>query len=42
MFVIGFLCIKQGQINKEILNQYSKNYNINDIIRYTIYLQNII
>lgn len=42
MFVIAFMCIDRGRIDKDRINQYSKNHNINDIIRYTVYLESII
>lgn len=37
MFVIGYFCsdFKKNKINDKKLLEYSKKYNINDIIRYT-------
>lgn len=43
MFVIGFLCLKaNNNINQNQLKYYSKNYNINDIIRYLTYIKQIL
>ena len=42
MFVIGFLCIKSNRIDQNIIKYYSKNYNINDIIRYATYIEQIL
>ena len=43
MFVLGYLCTDNKlSINKQKLKNYSENYNINDIIRYSTFIQKII
>ena len=42
MFIIGYLCIKNSRIDQNRIKSYSRDYNINDIIRYATYIQKIL
>lgn len=42
MFVLGYLCINNGNINENNLQKYSKEHNINNILRYCKLIQKML